>query len=346
MKTSELQYDLPPELIAQRPLARRDEARLLVLHRAENRIEHHGFHELPKFLGPRDCLVLNTSRVLPARFRVKRATGGRIAGLFIAEDGRGRWRVLLTGAGRVREGEALDFVGGPWRMTVLRHGDRGSCDVSIDPTDEAEAVLRQVGAMPLPPYIRRTGEDAHVDALDREFYQTVYAAEAGSVAAPTAGLHFTTELLESIRAAGVAIARTVLHVGLGTFQPIEVTDLAQHVMHRERYSLAVADAGRITAARAAGGRAVAVGTTTVRVLETCYREGALQAEEGWTDILIYPPYSFRSVDALVTNFHLPGSTLLALAFAFAGRDAVLAAYRLAIAERYRFYSYGDAMLIL
>ena len=346
IKTAELNYELPPELIAQRPLDRRDAARLLVLHRDNGRLEHRVFADLPEYLSPADCLVLNRSRVLPARFVARRATGGRIPGLFVKEASPGRWQVLLTGAGRLRAGETLALEGGPWKMTWQRHLERGLCEVTIDPPDGAITVLERVGAMPLPPYIRRDAPDDELATLDREQYQTIYAAEPGSVAAPTAGLHFTPELLEKIRASGTQSVEVLLHVGLGTFQPIEVEDLKDHRMHMEQYSISTEAVATVKSCKQRGGRVVAVGTTSVRVLETAGTGGRLEPGSGWTDIFIYPPYSCRVVDALVTNFHLPGSTLLALVMAIAGREQTLRAYYAAIQQRYRFYSYGDAMLIV
>jgi len=352
IKTSQLQYELPSELIAQSPLERRDQARLLVLDRSSGRISHRRFSDLPEYLGAGDCLVLNRSKVVPARFMAQRSTGGKVPGLFVREQSPGCWEVLLTGAGRLKPGEELALIGGAWRMTWLRHLERGLCEVDVAPPDPVETVLASIGSMPLPPYIRRSGEtDGVTDALDREQYQTVYAAEAGSVAAPTAGLHFTRELLEGLGNIGVSIAQVLLHVGLGTFQPVEVADLGDHPMHREWYTMPGESADRIALARSSGQRVIAVGTTAVRVLETCAASGWAAAtnsveRSGWTDILIYPPYKFAAVDALVTNFHLPGSTLLALVMAFAGREAILSAYAEAIRERYRFFSYGDAMLLL
>ncbi len=337
---------MPPGLIAQQPLDRRDAARLLVLHRDTAKIEHRVFADLAEYLAPADCLVLNRSRVLPARFVARRATGGRIPGLFLVEDSPGRWRVLLTGAGRLREGEHLSLDGGPWSIIWRRHLDRGMCEVSVEPPDDARKILDRIGAMPLPPYIHRDLPDEKHDQIDREQYQTVYAAVPGSVAAPTAGLHFTPELLDRIRARGTTVAEVVLHVGLGTFQPIEVDDLRDHRMHHEWYEISDAAVESMTHSRQAGGRIVAVGTTSVRVLETAAASGQIAPGVGWTNIFVYPPYRCRSVDALVTNFHLPGSTLLALVMAFAGREQTLHAYRTAIEAGYRFYSYGDAMLIL
>lgn len=319
---------------------------MLVLHRANGRIEHRRFADLTEYLTPRDCLVLNVSRVLPARFTAVRQTGGEIPGLFLRESSTGYWRVLLAGGGRLRDGETLTFRGGTWTLTLVERLERGECEVRVEPPDAAALVLAVVGSMPVPPYIRRDEADPEMDRLDREHYQTIYALRDGSVAAPTAGLHFTPSLMERIRAMATRFAELVLHVGLGTFQPIEVGDLADHKMHSEWYELPAKCAETIARTRAGGGRVVAVGTTSVRVLETCADESGAHAGSGTTQLLIYPPYRFKATDALVTNFHLPESTLLALVFAFAGREATLAAYREAIERQYRFFSYGDAMLVI
>jgi S-adenosylmethionine:tRNA ribosyltransferase-isomerase len=345
MKTRDLHYDLPAERIAQAPCEPRDASRLMILERATGHITHRRFYDLPESLRPEDALVLNTTRVLPARFFARRATGGRVEGLFLREVGPGQWRVLFTGVRRLHAGERLTLGEGRWFLTFLRRLERGECEVRLEPAAEAFDVLSAVGTMPLPPYIRREETDGR-SATDRTTYQTVYARQPGAVAAPTAGLHFTPELLSRVRGMGVGVCEAVLHVGLGTFAPLVAEDLADHKMHAEWYRLDEDSAAALRARRAAGGRIVAVGTTSVRVLETCAREGELSGGEGWTDIFIYPPHAFRAVDALVTNFHLPGSTLLALVCAFAGREQILEAYHVAIAEGYRFYSYGDAMLIV
>ena len=354
--TKELQFELPTELIAQRPCEPRDASRLMVVYRASGAIEHRVFRDLPDYLDPRDTLVLNRTRVLPAKIAARRTTGGRIDGLFIREIRHGHWEVMLNGLRRVKIRESLTLNAEPlrgdaenraWRMTLVRRIERGLCEVSVEPADSAARVLDVIGAMPLPPYIHREADDRlEFDALDRDRYQTVFAREPGAVAAPTAGLHFTRELLERIGAMGVESVDVVLHVGMGTFQPVEVENLADHVMHKEWFKLAPESAARLRERRAAGGRIVAVGTTSVRVLESCSDHGQPSGREGWTDLLIYPPYSFRATDALVTNFHLPGSTLLALVAAFAGLPLMRKAYAEAIAERYRFFSYGDAMLIV
>jgi len=346
IKTRTLQYDLPPELIAQQPVEPRDASRLLVLDRRSGAIEHRVFRDLPGYLRAGDGLVLNTTRVLPARFAARRATGGRIEGLFLAESGPGRWRVLLRGVGRTRADEPLLLEGG-WTMRVVARGERGECDVAVEPPDGAASILEQIGDAPLPPYIRRAWEQLEpMRRADLARYQTIYASVPGAVAAPTAGMHFTAELVDAVRAAGVGMAEVVLHVGLGTFQPVEVEDLGDHKMHREWYALPAAAADRLNTTRERSGRIVAVGTTSVRVLESCGDMEHLGARSGWTDLLIYPPYSFAWTDVLLTNFHLPGSTLLALVCAFAGYEQMMAAYAEAVRERYRFYSYGDAMLIV
>jgi S-adenosylmethionine:tRNA ribosyltransferase-isomerase len=333
-------------LIAQHPCEPRDASRLMVLRRATGQIEHAAFRDLADYLGADDCLVLNKTRVLPAKFVARRATGGKLDALFVRELSPGRWHVMLSGAKRVRAGEALSLDGTDARMKLLRRLDRGLCEVDIDPSQSAEVVLAQIGSAPLPPYIRRDEGDASLRRADRQRYQTVFASTPGAVAAPTAGLHFTSDLLDDLRRKGVTTVEVLLHVGLGTFQPVEVSNLADHPMHSEYFELSQEAATRIDLARSGQGRAIAVGTTSVRVLETCGRDGELRPQSGWTDILIYPPYEFRITDVLLTNFHLPGSTLLALVCALAGREFTMRAYSLAVRERYRFYSYGDAMLIL
>jgi S-adenosylmethionine:tRNA ribosyltransferase-isomerase len=352
IRKSELSFYLPPELIAQRPCEPRDAARLMVVDRASGGIVHRIFHDLPELLRAGDCLITNQTRVVPARFVARRATGGRIPGLFVREVGPGAWVVMLTGAGKLKIGEALSFEGGPWRMTLVERLQRGECRVEVSPVQPAVEILEQIGLTPLPPYIRRDEGDRELDLEDRREYQTVYAKDAGSVAAPTAGLHFTEELLERLERMGVEVVSLTLHVGLGTFQPVEVDDLADHAMHSEWYELPERTVELARRTRADGGRIVAVGTTATRVLETCVdseaagAKVALREGKGWTNILIQPPYQFRAIDALITNFHLPETTLLALVCAFAGRELVMQAYEEAIGRGYRFYSYGDAMLIV
>lgn len=347
MQTRELQYDLPPELIAQQPCEPRDASRLMVVHRQTGQVEHRIFRDLPAYLRPEDCLVVNRTKVMPAKFAAYRATGGRIAGLFVKEGPVGRWWVMLTGAKRLKAGERLRLGASKWLLRLEERLGRGLYSARVEPPDSAAVVLGKVGAAPLPPYIRRSSDGHDPDhQADLERYQTVYAAAPGAVAAPTAGLHFTDSLLAEIDRVGVSLAELVLHVGLGTFQPVEVDDLTEHLMYKEWFDLPAGSAETLRATRSDGGRIVAVGTTSVRVLETCAGDGHVRAGRGWTDLLIYPPYAFQTTDALLTNFHLPGSTLLALVCAFAGRDRVMEAYGTAVRDRYRFYSYGDAMLIL
>jgi S-adenosylmethionine:tRNA ribosyltransferase-isomerase len=347
MRLKELQFELPDELIAQRPAEPRDASRLLVLDRASGRIEHRTFRDIRRYLRPGDCLGLNDTRVIPARFFCRRATGGRIEGLYLHQT-KELWRVLLKPASRLRVGERLTCASGECGLVLCKRGARGEWDVRPEPAAEPLELLSRIGQTPLPPYIHRPDKP---DQDDEQRYQTVYASRAGAAAAPTAGLHFTPELLEELRAAGVNTAMLTLHVGLGTFAPITADDLALHHMHAEYYRIDERTIARLNATRAAGGRIVAVGTTTVRVLESLEGEfgGGGMAERlrsGWTDVFIYPPYRYRNVDRLLTNFHLPGSSLLALVMAFAGVEEIRAAYAAAVAERYRFYSYGDAMLIL
>jgi len=343
-RTSDYAYDLPDELIAQYPAERRDHSRLLVLHRASGAIEHRQFPDVLDFVGAGDVIVVNESRVFPARLRARRPGGGAAEVLLLrpeTDSGDQMWRALVRPGARLKPGRTLT-VGDALAveiLDVLPGGERLVRLVSPLPIFEA---LEQHGEIPLPPYVRR---DA--GASDRERYQTVYARERGSVAAPTAGLHFTPELLVAAESRGARIARLVLHVGIGTFRPVEVEDPAEHRMHAEWYRVTPAAADAINEARAAGGAVWAVGTTSVRTLETAADEhGIVRPGEGWTDIFIRPPYRFRAVDRLITNFHLPRSTLLMLVSALAGRDATLAAYGEAVAQSYRFFSYGDAMAVI
>ena len=346
MNKSDLQFDLPEDLIAQEPCRQRERCRLMVLDRGSRTIGHQVFADLPGLLRPGDLLVLNRSRVLPARFEAYRKSGGRIGGLFVREIGLGTWEVLLRGKGRLHVGDQLQMAEGRRLMNLLARQERGLWHVQVFPPESAETILGEVGQVPLPPYIRRQDHDPRA-TQDRQWYQTVYAREPGSVAAPTAGLHFTEELLRQVQGIGADLAYVMLHVGLGTFQPVQVVDLAQHKMHSEEYELPAETAEKVNRTRASGGRVIAVGTTCVRVLESCSDQaGLLTPQAGSTSIFIYPPYRFRCVDGLITNFHLPGSTLLALVYALAGQEFTRQAYAEAIRQRYRFFSYGDAMAIL
>lgn len=351
MHIDELDYELPPELIAQRPSARRDESRMLIVDRSvPGPARSARIRDLPAQLRPDDCLVINDTRVIPARFGARRRTGGRVEGLYLESRATDRWTVLLKPSARLREGEQIDLDDADARLVLERASGPGQWEVRIDPPTPAPELLERVGWTPLPPYIKRHQrgpEDREFDGLDRARYQTIYAKHPGAVAAPTAGLHLTESLLNEIRATGVRVVPVTLHVGLGTFEPIKVERLEDHVMHAEWYDLPAGSARAIAECRDQGGRVVAVGTTSARVLESrVTSEGSLQAGRGMTDIFIYPPYVFRCVDGMLTNFHLPRSTLLAMVFALAGRERILAAYRQAIEQGFRFYSYGDAMLIV
>ncbi|WP_258359957.1 tRNA preQ1(34) S-adenosylmethionine ribosyltransferase-isomerase QueA [Moorella sulfitireducens (nom. illeg.)] len=342
MRLDEFDYNLPPDLIAQTPVEPRDASRLLVLHRGRDYIEHRHFYNLPDYLREGDVLVLNETRVLPARLWGRRAgTGARIEVLLLTRRDRDTWEALVRPARRVPLGTEIIFGRGELKARVTAvSGDGGRVLEFTYQEGSFEALLDRLGEMPLPPYIKAKPEEPGR-------YQTVYARVDGSAAAPTAGLHFTPRLLEQLRDQGVQIIYLLLHVGLGTFRPVKVENIEEHHMHAEYYEVTPEAATAINAARARGGRVVAVGTTVVRTLETVATgEGLIRPGKGWTDIFIYPGYRFKAVDCLITNFHLPKSTLIMLVSAFAGREKILAAYRTAIAEGYRFFSFGDAMLIL
>jgi len=345
VRTDLFDYDLPKDRIAQRPAERRDASRLLIVERETGRISHRTFTDLPGFLRPGDCLVVNDTQVLNARLDgVRAATGGKVQALFVGTDADGLWRLWLQTRGRLQPGETL-LMGEPALALELVDRDPQGGWLARGPVEgDVPGILERVGRTPLPPYIRRSGPSEE-DGEDAKRYQTVYARHPGAVAAPTAGLHFTDALLEQIRAAGVRIASLTLHVGTGTFKPIHAEQIEDHVMHREWYEVSADAVRAIRETCDSGGRIVAVGTTAVRVLETIAAKPALEPHAGWTDLYIHPPYEFRLVDALVTNFHLPRTTLLVLVCTLAGRDLMLRAYREAVAEGYRFYSYGDAMLI-
>lgn len=340
-------YQLPRELIAQHPLAVRTDARLMVVHRAENRIEHSYVRDMPEFLKPGDCLVFNDTRVLPARLVGRRErTGARWTGLFLAADDTGNWQILSKTRGKLEPGEAITVMS--WdlrdsiRLRLLTKLEGGVWAVRPEPMGEPVELLERIGRVPLPPYIR---EGEMVDT-DVQTYQTVYAREPGAVAAPTAGLHFTPELLERLTQDRIEQAFVTLHVGVGTFRPITAERLDEHAMHSEWCSVSAEVVEMLKRCRRQGDRVVAVGTTVARTLESASADGSLLPFAGHTDLFIRPPYQFRSVDALLTNFHLPKSTLLVLVSTFAGQELMQRAYQIAIEERYRFYSYGDAMLIL
>ena len=336
MRTSDFDYDLPEDRITQVPAEPRDSARLMLVDRVSGRTEHHVFSDLPDVLRPGDLLVLNRSRVLPARIRGRLATGGSAEVLLLRHLSPGRWQALVRPARRLREGAAVR-AGEDLVLRIAAEGERGLREITIeDGVGDPDKALLAAGEMPLPPYIRRwTG--------DPERYQTVYGDVAGSAAAPTAGLHFTETLLERVRSAGIEIATVLLHVGLDTFRPVHEDDPIDHKMHREWFQVPDATAIAAERTRESGGRVIAVGTTCVRTLEAW---GATGEAEGWTDLFIRPGYRWQVVDGMITNFHLPKSTLLMLVSAFAGRERVLAAYAEAIERGYRFFSFGDAMLIV
>jgi S-adenosylmethionine:tRNA ribosyltransferase-isomerase len=352
-------YELPRQLVAQEPLRHRADARLMVVDRRQQQISHHHVRDLPTLLPSGDRLVFNDTKVLLAQLVGRRAqTSGRWQGLFIESTPEGHWRILCKTRGRLAPGEAVALIDregrpGP-KLWMLQRLDEGQWLAHVESDEPVEAVLNQVGRVPLPPYIRGGNM---VDA-DVDNYQTVFAQRLGAIAAPTAGLHFTKELLRSLEARGVGRSFVTLHVGLGTFRPIETATLQEHRMHSERGQLTAQTASELNATRAAGGRVIAVGTTVVRILETAARATApievssqgtsrgLSAWEGTTDLFIRPPFEFRAIDALMTNFHFPRTTLVVLVQTFGGRELVAEAYRQAIRDEYRFYSYGDAMLIV
>ena len=341
MLRSEFYYDLPEELIAQEPVEPRDASRLLTLDKRTGRLTDGTFRDVRELLRPGDCLVLNDSRVLPARLLGHRAaTGAQVELLLLTPHGADTWEVLAGPGRRAKPGDELVFGEGLLRATVLEILEGGNRLVRFAYEGNFYETLEKIGQMPLPPYIKKRLEDG-------ERYQTVYARERGSAAAPTAGLHFTPALLDEIRAMGVEIAFVTLHVGLGTFRPVKEEEITAHRMHAEHYELSVETANVINRTRARGGRVIAVGTTSCRTLESVgLTDGLMQPAEGWTSIFIYPGYTFQVLDGLITNFHLPESTLIMLVSAFAGYENTMEAYRHAVAEKYRFFSFGDAMAIL
>jgi len=341
VELSDFDFYLPQELIAQHPVEPRDSSRLMVVNRASGEINHHIFHELPNLLQPGDVLVVNNTRVIPARLiGEKEETGAHIECLLLKRVERDVWEILIKPGKRLKVGQKVSFGGGRLIGELLEILPDGNRKIRFFYEGIFEAVLDELGNMPLPPYITEKLEN-------KERYQTVYAKENGSAAAPTAGLHFTRELMDQLRQKGIEIVEILLHVGLGTFRPVKVEKIEEHEMHSEYYRVSKEAAERINRAKQEGRRVIAVGTTASRTLESIGQEnGLIQAGEGWTNIFIYPGYSFKVVDALITNFHFPKSTLVMLVSALAGRDLIMKAYALAVQERYRFYSFGDAMLIL
>ena len=339
MKKSDFYFDLPEELIAQTPLEKRDSSRLLHLGRTSGEISHQHFYNVIDHLNEGDCLVLNDSRVMPARLYGTRSTGGSIEVVLLRDLGGGKWECLTRPGKKTRPGAIINFGDGELSATVTDVIEDGNRIIQFSYEGIFLEILDRLGKMPLPPYIK-------AELNDRERYQTVYSREIGSAAAPTAGLHFTEELLDRIRAKGVRVCFVTLHVGLGTFRPVKEEDILDHEMHSEFCMIPQETADAINETKANGGRVIAVGTTSCRTLESFAEEdGFMSAKSGWTKIFIYPGYKFKCIDALITNFHLPESTLIMLISAFAGRDNILDAYNTAVKERYRFFSFGDAMMI-
>lgn len=341
MNVKDFYYDLPQELIAQDPLKDRSASRLLVMNRESGKLEHRVFKDVVDYLRPGDCLVINDTRVIPARlFGVKADTGAKIEVLLLKRRDQNIWETLVKPGRKCRPGTEIVFGEGLLRGTVLDVVEEGNRLIRFSFEGIFEEILDRLGQMPLPPYITH-------QLQDKNRYQTVYAKHDGSAAAPTAGLHFTKELLQQVQDMGVKIAHVTLHVGLGTFRPVKVDNILDHHMHSEFYMVEEAEAKKINDTRAAGGRVICVGTTSCRTVESAAGEdGKVRAGSGWTDIFIYPGYKFKVLDCLITNFHLPESTLVMLVSALAGREQVLEAYEAAVKEGYRFFSFGDAMLII
>ena len=341
MKTSDFYYDLPQELIAQEPLKDRSSSRLLVLHRGSGEIEHKIFKDITGYLKKGDCLVINDTKVMPARLiGARKNTGARVEILLLVRKDLDTWEVLTYPGKKAKPGDIITFGDGRLEAEILEVIEGGNRIVKFHYDGVFETILDELGEMPLPPYITHKLED-------KNRYQTVYAVHEGSAAAPTAGLHFTKELLEEIKNMGVEIAHVTLHVGLGTFRPVKVEDVTNHEMHSEYYVVEKEESDKINNARKNGGRIISVGTTSTRTLESVTDEnGVVQPGSGWTKIFIYPGYKFKAVDCLITNFHLPESTLIMLVAALVGKDKILDTYRIAVEEKYRFYSFGDAMFIV
>ena len=340
MKTHDFYYDLPEELIAQTPLQQRDTSRLMVLDRVTGEVSHKHFYDIIDYLKPGDCLVMNDSRVLPARLLGRRPTGGAVEVLLLRDLGNKRWECLCKPGRKMQVGNEVVFGNGELSATVVEVKEDGNRVVEFHYEGIFLEVLERLGKMPLPPYIK-------VELQDQERYQTVYSREVGSAAAPTAGLHWTEDLLEKARNKGVRIAFVTLHVGLGTFRPVKAENILEHHMHSELCMMSAETAEILNETKRNGGRVICVGTTSCRTLESLVNEdGSFEARSKWTEIFIYPGYTFKAMDGLITNFHLPESTLVMLVSAFAGREMVLNAYQQAVDERYRFFSFGDAMCIL
>jgi S-adenosylmethionine:tRNA ribosyltransferase-isomerase len=349
MKTEILNYDLPQELIAQQPLPLRSGSRLLVLKRNSGELIDSQFNRLGDFLQAGDCLVLNDTKVLPARFFTRRDSGAKLEGLFLTESKPGIWQVMIKSVHKIKTGERIylknktkaDFC----KAELLEKKADGTCTLKIEKNADSKTILSEIGFPPLPPYIKRN-DDPKIAAIDKQRYQTVYARKPGAVAAPTAGLHFTNQLIEQLKQAGIYFAYLTLHIGVGTFKPITTENVEDFRIHKEQFSIDEENAWLINEVKNKGGRIIPIGTTSTRVLETIASNSQVKPANGTTELFITPGYKFKITDAMITNFHLPKSTLLALVAAFVGLENVLAAYRHAIENRYRFYSYGDAMLII
>ena len=341
MNLHDFYYDLPQELIAQDPLEDRSSSRLMVLNKNTGKIQHHIFKDIVKYLHKGDCLVINNTKVIPARlFGSKVGTDAKIEVLLLKRKENDVWETLVKPGKKCKPGTKLNFGNGKLRAEVLDVVEDGNRLIQFRYDGIFEEILDELGQMPLPPYITH-------ELKDKNRYQTVYAKYEGSAAAPTAGLHFTKELLEEINRKGVIIANVTLHVGLGTFRPVKVENVLEHHMHSEYYTISEEEAQKINQAKASGHRVISVGTTSCRALESAASEdGVLHGVSGWTDIFIYPGYQFKIIDGLITNFHLPESTLLMLVSAFAGKEHILAAYEEAVKEKYRFFSFGDAMILI
>lgn len=344
MKVTDFDYELPEELIAQDPLEKRSNSRLMVLNRENGDVTHRHFYEITEYLKPGDCLVINNTKVIPARLIGVRAgensNGGKVEVLLLKRKTDNVWECIVKPGKKCRPGQRVSFGDGLLKGEIIDIVDEGNRLIEFSYEGIFEEILDKLGQMPLPPYITH-------ELKDRDRYQTVYAKNEGSAAAPTAGLHFTTELLDTIRANGVNIAEVTLHVGLGTFRPVKADDINDHHMHSEYYEISEEAANLINETKKNGGRVISVGTTSTRTLESAAEaDGSLKAKSGWTEIFIYPGYKFKVIDGLITNFHLPQSTLIMLVSALAGRENVLNAYSQAVNEKYRFFSFGDAMFII
>ncbi len=344
-KLSSYNYQLPESLIAQQPTPRRDQSRMLFLDRSRNRISNHNFSEIITLLPQDSCLVINNTKVLPVRLPGRRKTGAKIEALLVEEQNEGHWSAVVWKAGRIKKGELLEFCGGALRAVALERLEEGEWLLEFDEPETLKARLQKVGLPPLPPYIKRINSSEIQNTEDRERYQTCFASQPGAIAAPTAGLHFTTEILNAISDKGIEILEVTLHVGLGTFTSIEKEDIREHKMHSEYFFLSPQTLLQLKKYQQSKKCVIGLGTTSARVLETLALNN-FQMNSGWTDLFIYPPFKFKMIQGLLTNFHLPKSTLFIMVSAFYGRENLLEAYSKAVAEKYRFFSYGDCMLIL